>query len=155
MVQSLERLKESPSQTAGPYIHIGATPNFCGIQGLYAEDLGSRLVNEETRGTRITLTGRIFDGTGTPLTDALIEIWQADAAGIYGGRGELRGGSDPNFAGFGRQALDAETGVFNFWTIKPGRVPFPDGRMMAPHVSFLDFRARHQHRPAHPALFRR
>lgn len=135
MVQSLDRLKESPSQTAGPYIHIGATPNISGIHGIYAEDLGSKLVNAKTLGTRIILTGRIFDGTGTPVKDALVEIWQADAAGFYPGRGEHRGRADANFAGWGRQPVDGETGVYRFDTVKPGRVPFPDGRLMAPHVT--------------------
>src|SRR5690606_12502748 len=83
MPQSLDRLKESPSQTAGPYVHIGLTPNFSGIEGVYPGDLGTRMVNDKTRGERITLRGRVFDGTGTVLKDALIEIWQADAAGLY------------------------------------------------------------------------
>src|SRR5690606_14898376 len=55
MAQSLDRLKESPSQTAGPYVHIGMTPNFCGIEGVYAEDLGAVMVNDKTRGERITV----------------------------------------------------------------------------------------------------
>ena len=135
MVQSLHRLKESPSQTAGPYIHIGATPNVSGIAGIYTEDLGRALVNARTLGTRIVLTGRVMDGTDTPLKDALLEIWQADAAGLYPGRGEHRGTADPDFAGWGRQAVDAESGVYRFETIKPGRAPFPDGRLMAPHVT--------------------
>jgi protocatechuate 3,4-dioxygenase, alpha subunit len=139
MAQPLNRLKESPSQTAGPYIHIGATPNVSGIEGIYAEDLGKALVNAKTKGARVTLTGRVIDGTGTPLKDALVEIWQADADGRYPGRGEHRGPADPNFSGWGRQAVDAETGVYRFETIKPGRVPFPDGRPMAPHVTFWIF----------------
>ena len=136
MVQSLSRLKESPSQTAGPYIHIGATPNFAGIVGVYAADLGKSLVNSETKGKRIVLTGRVYDGTGTPLKDALIEIWHADSDGRYPGRGEHRGPADPNLTGWGRQAVDGETGSYRFETIKPGRVPFPDGQLMAPHVTF-------------------
>ena len=135
MVQSLNRLKESPSQTAGPYIHIGATPNACGIQGVYAEDLGARLVNAKTIGQRIVISGRIIDGTGAPLRDALIEIWQADAAGLYPGQGGHRGKLDPDFAGWGRQAVDSGTGLYRFETIKPGRVPYPDGQPMAPHVT--------------------
>jgi protocatechuate 3,4-dioxygenase, alpha subunit len=130
------RLKESPSQTAGPYVHIGATPNVCGIEGVYREDLGSSMVEAQTKGKRIVVTGRIFDGTDTPIKDALVEIWQADAAGLYPGRGETRGAADPHFAGWGRQAVDGETGVFRFETIKPGSVPFLDRRLMAPHVTF-------------------
>jgi len=136
MVQSLNRLKESPSQTAGPYVHIGLTPNFCGIEGVYPEDLGTRMVNEKTKGERITVTGRVIDGTGTPLKDALIEIWQADADGLYNSPSELRGSADPNFTGWGRCPAGADDGVFKFETIKPGRVPFSDGRLMAPHITF-------------------
>lgn len=135
MAQSLDRLKESPSQTAGPYVHIGLTPNFCGIGGVYEDDLGSTMVNDQTKGERIELRIRVLDGTGTPLKDALIEIWQADAKGLYNSPTELRGVADPNFQGWGRQPTDMETGVCLFQTIKPGRVPFRDGRLMAPHIT--------------------
>ncbi|MBZ9657764.1 protocatechuate 3,4-dioxygenase subunit alpha [Mesorhizobium sp. ESP-6-4] len=135
MAQSLDRLKESPSQTAGPYVHIGLTPNFCGIGGVYANDLGSTMLNGETKGERIELRIRVLDGTGTPLKDVLIEIWQADANGLYNSPSELRGAADPNFPGWGRQPTDMETGVCLFRTIKPGRVPFRDGRLMAPHIT--------------------
>ena len=136
MVQPLNRLKESASQTAGPYVHIGLTPNFCGIEGVYANDLGATMVNDKTQGERITVRARVIDGTGTPLKDALIEIWQADAAGLYNSPSELRGAADPNFSGWGRLASDMESGLFEFSTIKPGRVPFKDGRLMAPHITF-------------------
>ncbi|BCM20627.1 protocatechuate 3,4-dioxygenase subunit alpha [Mesorhizobium sp. J8] len=135
MAQSLDRLKESPSQTAGPYVHIGLTPNFCGIGGVYTNDLGSTMLNGETKGERIELRIRVLDGTGMPLKDALIEIWQADADGLYNSPSELRGAADPNFPGWGRQPTDMETGVCLFRTIKPGRVPFRDGRLMAPHIT--------------------
>ena len=131
----LDRLKETASQTAGPYVHIGMTPNFCGITGVYAEDLGTRMVNERTRGERITIAGRIFDGGNKPITDAVVEIWQADANGLYPSPLEPRGTADPDFTGWGRSAADGETGEYRFETIKPGRVPTRDGRLMAPHVS--------------------
>ena len=136
MVQPLGTLKESASQTAGPYVHIGLTPNFCGIGGVYESDLGAVMVNEKTLGERVTITGRVLDGTGTPLKDALIEIWQADAAGLYNSPTEMRGSADPNFPGWGRCATDGETGEYRFETIRPGRVPFRDGRRMAPHITF-------------------
>lgn len=135
MTQALNRLKESPSQTAGPYVHIGLTPNFCDIRGVYDDDLGRVMVNDKTAGERVTLVMRVLDGTGTPLRDALIEIWQADAAGLYPSPAERRGAADPNFQGWGRQATDMDTGLCTFQTIKPGRVPFKDGRLMAPHVN--------------------
>ena len=134
-MQSLDRLKESPSQTAGPYVHIGLTPNFCGIGGVYDNDLGATMINGETKGERIELRIRVIDGAGAPLKDALVEIWQADAGGLYNSPAELRGTADPNFSGWGRQPTDMETGVCLFQTIKPGRVPFRDGRLMAPHIS--------------------
>lgn len=136
MVQKLDRLKESPSQTAGPYVHIGATPNWVEITGVWNEDLGLALVGPETKGERIFVKGRVFDGSGTPLKDALIEIWQADAEGLYNSPQEKRGQADPHFTGWGRQPTDGTTGEYKFETIKPGRVPYKDGRLMAPHITF-------------------
>ncbi|UIK08283.1 protocatechuate 3,4-dioxygenase subunit alpha [Neorhizobium galegae] len=137
MVQPLTYFKESASQTAGPYVHIGCTPNFSGITGVYDTDLGSgSMVNEQTRGERITIRGFIYDGANTPLKDAMIEIWQADADGYYNSPSETRGKADPNFFGWARQPGDMATGEFAFETIKPGKVPFRDGRPMAPHVTF-------------------
>lgn len=135
MAGSHNRLKESPSQTAGPYVHIGCTPNFAGIDGVYDEDLGTVMVNDETRGERIAITGQVYDGTGTVLKDALLEIWQADSNGLFNSPHETRGDADPNFAGWGRQPTDMETGLYRFDTVKPGRVPFGDGRLQAPHVT--------------------
>ncbi len=136
MTQSLNLLKETASQTAGPYVHIGCVPNFCGIPGVYAEDLGVSMVNDETRGERISVSGRVLDGTGSPLRDVLLEIWQADSDGLYNSPSEVRGTADPNFAGWGRQPSDMETGEYRFDTIKPGRVPFDDERLQAPHINF-------------------
>jgi len=136
MFQKLKTLKESPSQTAGPYVHIGATPNWVEITGVWEEDLGLVLVGPDTRGERIIIKGRVFDGSGTPLKDALIEIWQADADGLYNSPEETRGKADPNFIGWSRQPTDGVTGEYRFETIKPGRVPYKDGRLMAPHITF-------------------
>ncbi|MCS3743153.1 protocatechuate 3,4-dioxygenase subunit alpha [Rhizobium sp. BK661] len=135
MVQELGYLKETPSQTAGPYVHIGLTPNFCAIEGVYDTDLGTVMVNDKTLGERITVTGRVFDGAGALVRDAVIEIWQADSAGLYNSPSEMRGTADPNFTGWGRCATRAEDGVFTFETVKPGVVPFRDGRKMAPHLT--------------------
>lgn len=121
------KLKESASQTAGPYVHIGLTPNFCGITGVYARDLGSEMLNAKTKGERIIITGRVFDGGGLVLKDALIEIWQADAEGKY---------NSESFQGWGRCATDMDTGVFQFQTIKPGSVPHPNGDRQSPHITF-------------------
>ena len=134
MAQKLDYLRESPSQTAGPYVHIGCTPNVAGIE-MYGGDLGASLKRGPVKGREITLRGTVFDGTGTPLRDAMIEIWQADAEGLFPSANETRGAADPNFTGWGRSAGDPETGEFSFETIKPGPVPFPDGRMQAPHIT--------------------
>ena len=136
MAQELYRLKETSSQTGGPYVHIGLTPNFAEIGGVYPEDLGIHMVNAKTRGERITVTGRVLDGTGAPVRDCVVEIWQADAAGIYNSPSDTRGDADPNFSGFGRCPSNQETGVFSFETVKPGRVPFINGVPMAPHITF-------------------
>lgn len=135
MIQRIERLKETPSQTAGPYVHIGLTPEFGELPGVYQTDLGVSMTNEKTRGERITVKMRVLDGAETPLRDAVIEIWQADADGLYNSPSEMRGAADPNFTGWGRRPADMDTGEMVFETIKPGRVPFPDGRLMAPHIN--------------------
>lgn len=122
---------ESASQTAGPYVHIGCTPNFAGLSGVYTEDLGRHMIRDGAKGTRITLTGQIFDGTGTPLRDAMVEAWQADANGLYAGQD----GADPFVTGFGRCACDAQDGTFRFDTVRPGPVPWPTGGLQAPHIT--------------------
>lgn len=136
MAQELDHLKETPSQTAGPYVHIGCTPNFVGINGVFPTDLGSVMFNERTSGERISIKGHVYDGFGESLRDALVEIWQADSNGLYNSPSETRGSADPNFPGWGRCPTDMATGEFAFETIKPGRVPFADGRLQAPHITF-------------------
>jgi protocatechuate 3,4-dioxygenase alpha subunit len=128
-------LPESPSQTAGPYVHIGCTPVFSGIEGIYDTDPGSALITADTRGERITLCGAVYDGDGSPLLDAVVEIWQADAAGIYASPADGRGESDSGFSGWGRCACDFDSGEYRFETVKPGSVPSADGRPQAPHVT--------------------
>lgn len=134
MTQKLNYLKESPSQTAGPYVHIGCTPNFTGIEA-YGGDMGKVMKTGPVKGEEITIRGTVFDGTGMPLRDAMIEIWQPDAAGLFASANETRGQADPNFTGWGRSPGDMDTGEFTFETVKPGAVPLPDGRMQAPHIT--------------------
>ncbi len=126
MVQRLDYLKETPSQTAGPYVHIGLTPNRLGIPGIYSVDLGLSPVSAGAKGERIVLTGRVIDGAGMILRDALFETWQADAAGIYPSN-DPRGPADPHVSGWARVAADFDTGIWRLETVKPGRVPYPDG----------------------------
>jgi protocatechuate 3,4-dioxygenase alpha subunit len=133
-MQRLENLRESPSQTAGPYVHIGCTPNATGI-AMYGGDPGAQMITGDAQGERITITGAVYDGTGMALRDAMVEIWQADAAGLFASANETRGQADPNFTGWGRSAGDMDTGEFTFQTVKPGAVPYPDGRIQAPHIT--------------------
>ncbi|MEM7507864.1 MAG: protocatechuate 3,4-dioxygenase subunit alpha [Pseudomonadota bacterium] len=120
----MKRMKETPSQTAGPYVHIGCLPTTAGIEGLYAQDPGSEAINDPVGGTQITIQGTIFDGAGAPLTDAMVETWQADAAGLHAAS-----------SGWGRRACDTETGLWQLQTVKPGPVSHPGGATMAPHIT--------------------
>ncbi|MCS7268916.1 MAG: protocatechuate 3,4-dioxygenase subunit alpha [Geminicoccaceae bacterium] len=128
-------LEETPSQTAGPYVHIGLMPGVIGIP-FEPGRTWHRLAREGARGERIRIEGVVYDGTGTPVRDAVLELWQPDAAGLFPGRDP---GADPAFAGFGRAAADFESGLFVFETVKPGRVRMADGRLQAPHCSLLVF----------------
>ena len=135
MVRPFDYLKETPSQTAGPYVHIGMTPNLYDINGVISEDLGKSVVSDGVKGERITVKGRVIDGGGNPVFDCVVEIWQADANGIYNSPADHRSGVDPHFNGWGRQAA-GNKGEFSFDTIKPGAVPVEGGGFMAPHISF-------------------
>ena len=131
MTQPLDRLVETPSQTGGPYVHIGCIPTFAGVEGVYAEDLGLSPISEGAKGEVITISGSIFDGTGWAMRDAMVESWQADAAGIYPGQA----GADPAVSGFCRFAADKDSGEFTLRTVKPGAVTDRSGAVMAPHIS--------------------
>ena len=136
-------LPESPSQTAGPYVHIGCLPNFSGIDGVYAEDPGSRPVSADTPGERITIRGCIYDADDAPLRDAVVETWQADANGNYPSPQDNRGPAAAGFGGWGRCACDFDSGEFGFETIRPGSVPWPDGRPQERVLSPLYYLARY------------
>lgn len=127
---------ETASQTAGPYVHIGCTPNFSGIANLYKEDLGSNLILGDVEGEQITIKGKIFDGNNEPLLDAMVEIWQADSNGFYNSHQKQRDKTTPNFTGWGRCPSDLITGEFTFKTIKPGQVLQSETQLQAPHITF-------------------
>lgn len=131
MVQTLETLIETPSQTGGPYVHIGCIPTFAGIAGVYPEDLGLSPIADGAKGQVITITGQVIDGTGWALRDALLESWQADAAGKFPGQQ----GADPAVSGFCRFAADKDSGEFTLRTVKPGATLARGGAMQAPHIS--------------------
>ena len=128
--------RETASQTAGPYVHIGLAPEAAGFD-IFASNFGPMLVSAETEGERIRIEGRVFDGIGTVLKDVLIEIWQANAAGRYAHPADRQPGKplDPHFRGWGRACTDFESGVYAFETVKPGPVEGRNGRVMAPHVN--------------------
>ena len=114
----------TPSQTSGPYLEIG----------LIGGPITNRVVDEsDPRAIRIT--GRLLDGAGDPVPDGMIEIWQASPAGRYAHPADTRGDVplEEGFTGFGRSATDP-SGFFSFVTVKPGSVPWVDGRPQAPHL---------------------
>jgi len=122
-------LKETPSQTAGPCVHIGTLPAIAGDETRAPPQLNV-LAHESTLGERIRIEGTIHDGAGALVKDAMLEIWQANANGQYGSN---------DFKGWGRAATDFESGLFAFETVKPGQTLFHDGRKQAPHISVSIF----------------
>ena len=117
-------LQATTSQTVGPYLHIG-------LIWLITEDLAPAGV----AGERISITGRVLDGDGKPVNDALVEIWQANLHGKYADPQDKQSKPlDQGFRGFGRSATD-DNGAFRFKTIKPGRVAGPGGKLQAPHIA--------------------
>jgi protocatechuate 3,4-dioxygenase alpha subunit len=135
MPQALDYLKETPSQTAGPYVHIGLIPHMAGFD-IFQNNFGNALAGAETKGEPITVEGRVLDGSGTPLRDALIEIWQANADGKYNHPDDRQAKPiDPDFRGWGRTGTDFDTGIYRFDTIKPGPAPWRDGKIQAPHIN--------------------
>ncbi|ENV72344.1 protocatechuate 3,4-dioxygenase alpha chain [Acinetobacter johnsonii ANC 3681] len=136
---NFQELHETPSQTGGPYVHIGLLPQQANIK-VFENNFNNQLVKENTLGERIRLEGQVFDGLGLPLRDVLIEIWQADANGVYPSAADIQGKAvDPNFLGWGRTGADFETGFWSFNTIKPGAVPGRKGTTQAPHIALIIF----------------
>ena len=135
MVQPLSYLKETASQTAGPYVHIGLIPGMAGFD-IFEKNFSNVLVGPATKGERITLEGRVLDGTATPLRDVLLEIWQANAAGRYNHPADRSVGElDETFRGWGRAGSDFDSGLISFETIKPGATLDKAGRRCAPHIN--------------------
>ncbi|MGE5268770.1 MAG: protocatechuate 3,4-dioxygenase subunit alpha [Thiohalocapsa sp.] len=123
------KLIPTPSQTVGPFFHLGMDrPGWNDLTG------------GNPAGRRITIEGRVLDGDGMPVPDAVVEIWQANAEGRYNHPADDRDDKpiDPNFRGFGRAATDAE-GRFRLITIKPGPVPGRGNALQAPHINVALF----------------
>ena len=133
MVQKLDYLKETPSQTAGPYVHIGLAPGAAGFD-IYERELGWDIAGPNAKGERIRVEGLVIDGTGSPVKDVMLEAWQANAEGIYP-HPEQAGETEEGFKGWGRVITDFDTGEWGFDTIKPGRAMGRNGQLMAPHIS--------------------
>jgi protocatechuate 3,4-dioxygenase, alpha subunit len=124
-----DKLIATPSQTVGPFFHLGM--DRPGWNNLAAAD---------PLGARIAIEGRVVDGDGLPVPDAMIELWQANAAGRYNHPDDRRQDTpiDPHFRGFGRVATDAD-GRFRIETIKPGAVPGRGNALQAPHINVAVF----------------
>ena len=139
MSTSLTHFTETASQTGGPYVHIGLAPEQAGFN-IFDNNFGHVLTTPETLGERIIVEGQVFDGSGTPVRDVLIEVWQANAAGKYAHPADTQDKPlDPAFRGWGRGGADFNTGVYSFETIKPGKVVGSDGRVQAPHICLILF----------------
>jgi protocatechuate 3,4-dioxygenase alpha subunit len=111
------------SQTVGPFFSIGM-----------GTAIKENLVGAGTSGERVTIEGRVLDGDGIPVPDAILEIWQANSHGKYAHPDDQQDKPvDANFKGYGRIPTD-DQGKFRFTTIKPGQVPDLDGKLQAPHI---------------------
>jgi protocatechuate 3,4-dioxygenase alpha subunit len=121
--------ERTPSQTVGPYLHLGLAP----ADYKFREVFSAVLADPGIPGTHIRIEGRILDGEGNVAADALVEIWQADHQGSYAHPADGRPLASNSFRGFGRCTTDK--GGFAFATIKPGAVPGPNGTTQAPHIN--------------------
>jgi protocatechuate 3,4-dioxygenase alpha subunit len=121
-------MKQTPSQTVGPFYAIGLTAKPMNV-----------LVTEATQGEKIRIEGQVFDGDGQPVPDAMVEIWQANAYGRYHHPDDKQEKPlDWGFMGWGRSGTDAQGGYW-FETAKPGSVPGTDDSVQAPHVNVCVF----------------
>ena len=134
-MRDLGHLKETISQTAGPYVHIGLAPGAAGFK-TFDRELGEVIAPEGVAGTRVRIEGVVLDGLGAPVKDVLIEVWQADVAGIYPHPEDPRAADcAAGFRGWGRVIPDFDTGLFAFDTIKPGPTAGRGTTAQAPHLN--------------------
>lgn len=123
------KLVPSPIGPIGPFYHFALTPGWEG-----GDRSAGVMAGPDTKGARITLRIRVLDRDAAPVTNGMIELWQADAGGKYNHPADTQpGAADPSFHGFGRLATD-DAGLCIFETVKPGRV-----ESQAPHVNISIF----------------
>lgn len=119
----------TPSQTVGPFFHLG----------LFGTRSFGPLAGAGSKGQRVRLICRVLDGNAAPVPDGMIEVWQANAEGRYRHPDDAQEKSlDPAFNGFGRFATSAD-GSCAFETVRPGRVPGGNNSMQAPHLNISVF----------------
>ncbi|HEY3825227.1 MAG TPA: protocatechuate 3,4-dioxygenase subunit alpha [Bryobacteraceae bacterium] len=121
-------------QPIGPFYHFALTPGWAA-----SDSSAGTMAGPEARGEHIHLTVRLLDKDGKPVTNGMIELWQADAGGKYDHPADTQEKTaDPAFRGFGRLATD-DNGLCLFETVKPGQTPGLKGQMQAPHISVSVF----------------
>lgn len=130
----IELLKETPSQTAGPYVHIGLALAAAGIEPREHE-IWNQMAKPEAPGEHILLLGNVYDGNGHLVRDSFLELWQADDQGHY----HIDFDQDKPFNSFGRTATTFDAGEWTVQTIKPGVVNNAAGVPMAPHINISLF----------------
>lgn len=119
----------SASQTIGPFYGFALTTNAA---------LGA-MAHPGADGEPIELIVRVLDGDGNPVSDSMVELWQADARGKYRHPEDPQPAEpDPALIGFGRLGTNAD-GEAAFTTVKPGCVPGPGGALQAPHINVTVF----------------
>lgn len=114
-------LRETASQTAGPYVHIGCLPSFAGICGIYSQDLVDNGL--DVGSTPINIVGSVLDGEGALCNDVMLEFWHADEFGKYQ-NGHWR-----------RTGTNLESGLYDIQTTMPGSVQDEHGNVLAPFIN--------------------
>ena len=114
---------DTPSQTAGPFLHIGCLPNSIGIKNIFKHDLGIVPFHRKGNDDFIFISGSVFDGSGQALDDVMLETWQCDERGEFS-----------LSEGFARFVPNDKTKKYNLKTLKPGSVKNYDGSIQSPHI---------------------
>jgi protocatechuate 3,4-dioxygenase alpha subunit len=126
----IELLPETPSQTAGPYVHIGLALAAAG-NPTRSEEIWNQMAKPGAEGEQILLIGHVYDGNGHLVRDSFLEFWQANHEGVY----DPVFDSEKTFNSFGRTATTFDAGEWTLNTIKPGVVKNAAGVPMAPHIN--------------------